>query len=170
MEEGKYIYNIEGYDQLSYTSIEQILRQYNQTIERTELKKDFRKKMFSIIVECLENIQKHAVFIGEFESAPPSYSFSIRANKNEYVITAGNIISNSNIGYLKRKLTLISQLNQSHLKELYKRTLKKTTISEKGGADLGLLDIAIKSNNNVNFFFDPINQELSHYKIQIKLV
>jgi hypothetical protein len=170
MEESENIYTIEGYDQLSYSSIEKILYQYNQSIDKVNLKKVFKKKLFTIVVECLENIQKHAVFIGKIEAVPPSYFFNITANQNEYLITAGNIINNSNISHLKRKLTLITQLNQSHLKELYKRTLKKTSISEKGGADLGLLDIAIKSNNKVNYSFDSINKELSLYKIQIKLI
>jgi len=165
----KSIFTIEGYDQLTYSSIEKILFLYNQAIEQFDLSKVFKKKLFTIVVECLENIQKHALFIGKFNSAPPSYSFEISADDKEYLITAVNIVSNSSIGFLKRKLTLISQLNNSHLKELYKRTLKKTSISEKGGADLGLIDIAIKSNNELTFFFKPINKELSLYTIQVKL-
>ncbi len=164
------IFSIKGSEQLSYSSIEKVLALYNQAIEKIDIKRVFKKKLFTIVVECLENIQKHAVFIGEFESAPSSYFFNISVQNNEYLVTAGNIINNSNISFLKRKLTLITQLNQSHLKELYKRTLKKTSISEKGGADLGLIDIAIKSNNKINYFFEPINKELTLYKIQIKLI
>jgi hypothetical protein len=169
MGESKCIFKIEGFDQLTYASIEKILYKYNQAIEETEVNKVFKKKLFSIVVECLENIQKHAYYIGEFKLGPHSYSFNISANQVEYTITAMNIVSNSSISSLKRKLTLISQLNPSHLKELYKRTLKKTPISDKGGADLGLIDIAIKSNNKVSFSFSPINKELSLYKIQIRL-
>ena len=128
-----------------------------------------KKKIFTIIVECLENIQKHAVFVEKTDAIPTSYSFNIASNKEEYIVTSANLINNSNINSLKRKITLIKQLNYSHLKELYKRTLKKTSISDKGGASLGILDIAIISNNKINYSFTPVTDELSIYKIQVIL-
>lgn len=169
MEENNYIFKKEGFEQLTYASIENILFNCSLSLEKEAIPKILKKKIFTIVVECLENIQKHAVFIDKTDTIPYIYSFKIISTKNEYIILSSNLIHNTHISSLKRKVTLINQLNYSHLKELYKRTLKKTSISDKGGANLGILDIAIISNNKIDFSFIPIDDELSIYKIQIKL-
>jgi hypothetical protein len=113
-----------------------------------------------------------------------------------FVITSGNPIRNNDVEFLKKRIEHINGLSLSGLQRIHKfiidkglenkkevvrkgfldnlfNKLKKVNIdnywaSEKGGAGLGLIDIAQKSHSKLDVSFTPIDDEISYYQLQVK--
>src|SRR3972149_72887 len=119
-----------------------------------------QKKVFHVMVECLQNISKHAE---NFE--PDEYLFAGRGifmvskGNDEYNVTTGNVVDNSRIEELTEMLNNINNLDRDGLKELYKNQMKEGRLSEKGGAGLGFIDIARKTGKKLDFHFLPVDNE-----------
>ncbi len=129
-------------------------------------KKGCVKRMFSILVEGLQNIRLH----GERDSKGHQTSFfKIGQNDEFYHIAIGNLIFNKNVDIIKRRILEVNEVDQADIKKLYMEVLTNGIISSKGGAGLGFITMAMKSKNNIDFYFDEINDELSCFTLIIKL-
>lgn len=123
-----------------------------------------QKKVFHVMVECLQNISKHADDFGANE-----YLFSGRGiflvakGKDDYSVTTGNAVENTKIADLKKLLEQVNKLDKEELTELYKRQIKEGRLSDKGGAGLGFIDIKRKTGRNLDYHFLPINDEASFF-------
>jgi len=123
-----------------------------------------QKKVFHVMVECLQNISKHADDFGTNE-----YMFSGRGiflvakGKNDYTVTTGNAVENTKIEDLKSLLEQVNSLEKEELTELYKKQIKEGRLSDKGGAGLGFIDIKRKTGKNLDYHFLPINDEASFF-------
>lgn len=127
-----------------------------------------KKKVYFIMLESLQNITRHQD-IKTQESTDNSSFFVIQRLENDYYITSGNIIENKNIDSLKSKLSKVNSLDKESLKEYYKETLTQGELSTKGGAGLGLIEMARKSGNKLSYDFKEINNEISNFYFQIKV-
>jgi hypothetical protein len=123
-----------------------------------------QKKVFHVMVECLQNISKHADDFGTNE-----YIFSGRGiflvakGKDDYTVTTGNAVENSKIQELKKLLEQVNSLDKEELTELYKKQIREGRLSEKGGAGLGFIDIKRKTGKNLDYHFLPINDDASFF-------
>ncbi len=123
-----------------------------------------QKKVFHVMVECLQNISKHADSFGsdDFLFAGRGI-FMVSKGTKDYHVTTGNVIENDKIEELTKMLDHINSLEKEGLKELYKSQMKEGRLSEKGGAGLGFIDIARKTGKKLDFHFLPIDEESSFF-------
>ncbi len=124
-----------------------------------------QKKVFHVMVECLQNISKHA----EDFSSNENYTFAGRGiflvskGDNEYHVTTGNVVENVKIDGLNSMLEHINSLDKDQLKELYKKQIKEGQLSDKGGAGLGFIDIKKKTGKKLTYHFLPIDDRTSFF-------
>ncbi len=123
-----------------------------------------QKKVFHVMVECLQNISKHADSFGsdDFLFAGRGI-FMVSKGDVEYHVTTGNVIENTKIEELSRILDHINLLDKEGLKQLYKTQMREGRLSEKGGAGLGFIDIARKTGRKLDFHFLSIDEENSFF-------
>jgi hypothetical protein len=123
-----------------------------------------QRKVFHVMVECLQNISKHA---DTFTNNDFTYSgrgiFMVSKGKDEYNVTTGNVIDNDKTEDLKNLLEQINSLDKDGLKELYKTQMKEGRLSEKGGAGLGFIDIARKTGQKLIYHFLPVSDNSSFF-------
>jgi len=122
-----------------------------------------KKRVFTILVEGLQNVTRHQEIEGDDVSANQSGIFIIQNHGDKYYITTGNPILKSNIPKLIRQLEKINGLDPDQLKIFYKEVLNDNIISNKGGAGLGLIEMARKSGNKLDFDFSDINDRYSYF-------
>jgi hypothetical protein len=122
-----------------------------------------QKKVFHVMVECLQNISKHADPIGENASGVGRGIFIVSKFQDEYTVTTGNIISQSKVPDLTEMLENINNLDKEGLKLLYKQQIRDGRLSEKGGAGLGFIDIARKTGKALEYHFLKVNDEYSFF-------
>jgi hypothetical protein len=123
-----------------------------------------QRKVFHVMVECLQNISKHA---DDFAANDFLYAgrgiFMVSKGETEYTVTTGNALDNSRIEELKTMLEKINSLDKEELNELYKKQIKEGRLSEKGGAGLGFIDIKRKTGKSLEYHFLPISEGISFF-------
>jgi hypothetical protein len=123
-----------------------------------------QKKVFHVMVECLQNISKHAE---EFSSSDFLFAgrgiFLVSKSEDEYHVTTGNAVENIKIPELTKMLESINRLDKDELTELYKKQMRDGRLSDKGGAGLGFIDIKRKTGKNLDYHFLPIDDEASFF-------
>jgi hypothetical protein len=123
-----------------------------------------QRKVFHVMVECLQNISKHADDFG-----PEDYLFAGRGifmvskRETEYTVTTGNAIDNKRIEETQKMLDHINSLDKEELNELYKKQMKEGRLSDKGGAGLGFIDIVRKTGRKLDYHFLPITEQTSFF-------
>ncbi len=147
----------------------QITKAFTSLTESNMAKQDenniVQKKVFHVMVECLQNISKHAEDFGTNHN----YTFAGRGiflvskGDNEYHVTTGNVVENEKIEGLENMLEHINSLDKDQLRELYKKQMKEGQLSDKGGAGLGFIDIKKKTGKNLTYHFLPINDQTSFF-------
>ena len=123
-----------------------------------------KKRVFSIMVECLQNITRHQFIDGrENVSADQSGMFVICNKDKSYQMTSGNVVNNEAIPHLTELLEKVNCLDKDALKLYYKQVLEDGSISSKGGAGLGLIEMARKSGNKLFYSFEKIDDAISYF-------
>jgi hypothetical protein len=60
-------------------------------------------------------------------------------------------------------------MSKDELKEYYKEILNNDEFSDKGGGGLGMIDIARKSGQKLNFNFIEVDNQYSFFSLSIKI-
>jgi hypothetical protein len=82
---------------------------------------------------------------------------------------SGNPVQKKNVEKLSKTLEHINNLDKDGLKEMYKEIIKNTTISEKGGAGLGFVDMARKSGSKLEFEFPEMNSDYCFFCLKVNV-
>jgi hypothetical protein len=146
-----------------------VLSMAERNLEYMEEESNTKKKVFNVMVECLQNICKHTDKVAEDNKLWNSAVFMIAKDEEYYSIVSGNAIENAFIPSLEEKLNQINSLDKEGLKVLYKDMLMNSQLSEKGGAGLGFVDIARKSGQKLDYSFEPINEHSSFFCFRTKI-
>lgn len=131
-----------------------------------------KKRIFTILVEGLQNVTRHQEIDGQESATDPNQAgiFIIQNQNGKYYITTGNPILKANIPTLIKQLEKINSLDPESLKLFYKEVLNNDKISNKGGAGLGLIEMARKSGNKLDFDFSDINDNYSYFYMGTKVL
>lgn len=150
----------------------------NETISKLEteieaniLDKNFPKqvvkKVFFICVESLQNQLIH----GHKDDKGSQHNFFLLAYSDKSVnISSANLISNSSVEKIKGQIEKINLFEDpAALKAYYLEHLENNELSDKGGAGLGFITIAMKSGNKITPQFETINDKYSLFLLEIKI-
>ncbi len=123
-----------------------------------------QKKVFHVMVECLQNISKHADSpVSEDFMYAGRGIFMVSRGEDCYHVISGNLVEAPKVDKLREQLDLINSLDREALKELHKTQIKEGRLSDKGGAGLGFIDIARKTGNPLEYHFMPIDQDTQFF-------
>lgn len=152
------------------TSVLQIMESKLDHVEKSPKTK---KKVYNVLVECLQNLYHHNEEISELEGLDLLFSKSallmISKNSDHYEVKTGNYIAKDKSKELKRKLDDINALDKDGLRELYKSILNDGEMSDKGTAGLGMIDIARKSGNKLEYELMPVDNEYDFFCLNVKI-
>ncbi|MCB0489012.1 MAG: SiaB family protein kinase [Cyclobacteriaceae bacterium] len=147
-----------------------ILTMAERNLESSGEESTIKKRIFNVMVEALQNIVKHSDETecperGRHHSA----IFLIGNEQSRYSIMSGNPIRKENMPGLKASLEKINSLDKEGLKELYKEIIKSTTLSDKGGAGLGFVDMARKSGEKLEWSFVDVDAESAFFCLKVNI-
>jgi len=157
---------VSHFGEFSQDLVNSISNGVEETMIEAGDKKGTVKRMFSILVEGLQNIRLH----GEKDGDGNQASFLIIAqDESEYLVTLANLVFNSNRETILERLEEINSYDEKEVKALYMEVLTNGIISNKGGAGLGFITMAMKSKNKLNFSVQEIDDSLSCFSLEIKI-
>ncbi|MDA3953247.1 MAG: SiaB family protein kinase [Bacteroidales bacterium] len=161
------LYNGDFSDEITNKLIE--LSEYNITNNIETLSK-MKKKASFLMAECFQNIVRHGESIDGKANASANEGFFLTKNwQDTYYITSGNLIENNKIEDLERQLKKVNSLDRDELKILYRKVLENDMISDKGGAGLGLIEMARKSGQKLEYVFNDYDDKFALFYNQIVL-
>jgi hypothetical protein len=146
-----------------------ILAMAERNIDSSGEESNIKRKVFNVMVESLQNIVKHSDELVDGQTRSHAAIFLIGREANKYTIMSGNPIRKANIPNLQASLDKINALDKEGLKELYKEIIKNTTISEKGGAGLGFVDMARKSGGKLEFEFPEMSADYCFFSLKVNV-
>lgn len=154
----------------NHSIVNALLTNAKSQMEGLGLELAIRKKLYNIMVECLENINRYAGE-GRFENETlRSFPlFLLGMSENGYYITVGNLIKDEDKEDLKLKLDDVNKLNREELKEKYRDAIMTSEVTEGSGAGLGIIDMAIKSENRLEYTFNDVKDDISFFILEIKV-
>jgi hypothetical protein len=157
---------ISHFGELSQDMVNQASSEIEERLFSSEIKKPIVKKVFSIMVEGLQNIRLH----GEKDANgnQPSF-FIIKESEDNFKIFLGNLVFNANIDKIKARINQVNSLDKTEIKALYLDVLTNGIISNKGGAGLGFITMSMKSMNPIVGHFEKIDGEISNYDLEITI-
>lgn len=151
--------------QLSYEEIGFLLNRMSAYIDKQGMNITVKKKIYAAMVESLENIYKHQDIIQTDPEHLPRFSLFIE--DQTISLFASNSLRVEKISPLMQKLDKVNALDRHGLKDLYKFTILSGNVSPKGGAGLGIINIAKVSENKLNYTFEKINDNFSYFTINV---
>ncbi len=134
---------------------EALLLLLEKEMEQSEFGFSGRKRLFMFVLESLQNVSRHSNRTEHDVMSLVVYS----KNDKGYTVTTANVISASDEPILRDQLNLLNSLDPEQIRELYRSRLSNTTFSSKGGAGLGLIEMAKKTGNKLDFDFFPIDSD-----------
>lgn len=129
-----------------------------------------RKKVYNVLVESLQNLFHHVDRVPQDFEDQDSDKFGLITVKKSgaaYRIITGNFVHSDNVEKLEEKIKRINRSSHEEIKELYKFILNHQRISAKGGGGLGLVDIARKTGNKLDYTFIPYDNSYSFFFLNI---
>ena len=130
------------------------------------VKKGIIKRIFSLIIEALQNIRLHGAFGNEGEQA--SFYF-IAKNEDIFRIITANIIHKDVIEKVQTRIEKINSLDRVGLKTFYMDTLTDGHRSSKGGAGLGFITVAMKAKSKLDYSFEKLDDDYSKFEMSCDL-
>jgi hypothetical protein len=135
-----------------------------------EQQSKLKKKVYHILVEVIQNVHHH-YDLDDHEAADDGGAiiFILARAERGYIICTGNYVPTSNVSTLKKYLETINTLSADELKEHYRKQLDQGTFSDKGGAGLGILDIARRSGERLDYEFKDMRNGNSFFSLKVKV-
>jgi hypothetical protein len=128
-----------------------------------------RKKVYNVLVESLQNLYHHVDKVpDDYEEQAEKFGLLVvRKVAEGYRLVTGNFVQGENMEKLEEKIKRINRSSHEEIKELYKFILNHQRISAKGGGGLGLVDIARKTGNKLDYAFVSYNDNYSFFYLDI---
>lgn len=158
--------------EVSFDLVKSVLDIIEGRLERIEENAKTKKKVFNVLVECLQNLVHH------IESTEAELTgidqgrtalLMIWVDPSAYHVATGNYILKENVDKLDDWLKEINSNSREELRGLYKQVLNNGMFSQKGGGGLGFIDIARKSGQKLDYVFQDVDESYSFFSFEINI-
>jgi hypothetical protein len=153
MDENQLMLSYRG--EMSQEIVMALLNMTENKLNQTSYDVSIKSRVFAVMVECLQNITQHS----DKSMFSRSNMFMIGHTDQGYMIYSGNVIRPEKVEELRSKITKINTMTEEELKEFYKYWIKNESLSGKSGFGLGLIHIARKTGNPLDFDFEQIDND-----------
>lgn len=139
-------------------------------LENSDIHNSIKKKLYNVLVESLQNLYHHVdtPLNGENSDLKSNYGiFILNQLADGFRISTGNFVAHDKAPAIKEKIDKINSLSSEELKDFYKFVLNNQKFSEKGGGGLGLIDMARKTGNKLEYNFFEYNQQFDFFNLTV---
>jgi len=138
-----------------------------EELDKKSEDKKTRRRIYHAMVETMQNIQRHSEKYSEDVYSNGLFMIG-QKNKIYYIITL-NKVKVENEKRIADAIQEVNNATKEELNDMYKKQLKEGKINKNGGAGLGLIDIARKTENKLDYMFIPINFDEKYFVLKAEL-
>lgn len=154
------------FGQFSQDLVNSLSEGLEEIMHTNNVKKTIIKRMFSIMIEGLQNIRIH----GAKDKKDRQLGHVIVADyRNKYTISFGNLSTKEKQKFVKDHLDSLNKMDVKEVKEYYMKVLGDGVISEKGGAGLGFITMCLKSKSKLTYEFYELENDQTYFEVSMTL-
>ena len=137
-------------------------------LARAEDTRKMKTRIYYIMGEGLQNITRHQADSSDSDIKTEAV-IVIHKKSSKYIIATGNLMLKAEEEALRCKLEKINHMNSEDLKEFSKEIRNNMEINSRGGASLGLIEMAKRSGNKLDYIIKPVNDEFSYFYLTTEI-
>jgi hypothetical protein len=126
------------------------------------------RRVYHVMVEILQNMQKHSDEVTG-ERIAGNGLFIIGKREEKYYVITSNKVRHEKVDALGESIDWINSSSKEELTQAYRKQIKEGMINDKGGAGLGLIDIARKNGQKYEYMFFELDEEYSLFVMQTEI-
>lgn len=134
-------------------------------MSRNEIIHSKKKKLFSILIELIKNIEHYSA---EKENNVGIGLVNLYFTSQFLVCSAGNKITKEQAIQLQKRIKFINNLNRKELRD-YRRQFINKPFGENEGANIGLINVRLISDNLLDFDIKAINNKFFYLTLTSKI-
>lgn len=132
------------------------------------------KKVFSVFIEMAQNIALYSSERVHLSDNPSDYGVGagiivVTEANRLFTVTSGNLVEQKVIQKITEHCSQINGMDRDELKQFYKKQIKSTREKGKKGAGVGLIDIARRSGNPIQYKVTPVDNMNSFLVLSVKI-
>ena len=155
---------------ISFETMEVLLARLRSAREFKAMKKPARKRLYSTFVESIDNMFKYAAGnTSDNTIAKGDPMITVKKIGDRFAVISGNLVMNDDVEDLRFKLDRVNQLDNEALKSLYEDIINQEADAEDKGAGLGLITMAMRTNENIRYEFDPAGPSHVYFTMHITI-
>lgn len=129
-------------------------------------RKQMVKRIFSILIEGLQNIRVHGSIDDEGKH---NGAFFLAKKHDQYLIFFGSLIPAPVKFILDERISRLNRMDDEQLKEHYMSILTNGIVSATGNAGLGFITMRMKSKSLIKMNFYPVSDDFAYFTTEIVL-
>lgn len=122
-----------------------------------------------LIAECFQNVVRHKLEVKNSTGVPDKF-FQVNIYADMVCLSSANTVDMKTKHHISNKINQLNALTEEELKELHQTLLKSSDFTEKGGAGLGLIEMARKSRHPLRYYFVDINEHESQFFLSLEVI
>lgn len=157
--------------QLDYDVIGDLIHNLKLKMKSRSVRFGLYKRILTLMIELLENIIRYDenIIDNDFilQNYPPE--FQIFFEKGYYIIESANAILKKDADPLTSKIESLNKLDKKGIKTLYKETITNGKFSAKGGAGLGMIEMAKIADREFEYSFSEVDTEYAYFLLRLAI-
>src|SRR5690606_17012034 len=130
----------------------------------------FSKKLGFVLVEAYQNVIRHRSELkGGLHDGKGRSLFMVLSDGKNFDVATMNPMATEESRELRTLLERIGGTDLKQLKEMFLRGLQGNNPSQKGGAGLGLIEMARRANDGLQFQLRPIDPAVTMFTMQLRI-
>ncbi len=154
---------------VSSEKITEFIDKSEAALDKLEVDKKIRKRILFVIIESLQNLYHHSYDKEVLGQESKFGVFLFLKKENMLSIVSGNFLDEQTVLFLKNRIRQLNALTIDEIKDLYKIILNETSLSEKGGGGLGMIDIIRKTKQPIEYDFFDVTKNIAFYEFVLNL-
>ena len=134
-------------------SVEKKMNEENENLKT-------QRVIFHVIIELLQNSSKYSD-----DEIKGKGIIIVGKAPEKYYVSSGNVVKNEKIASLTALIDSVNKMNVDEIQKLYETEISNRQYNDQGGAGLGLIDIARKSKQKLQYNFETLNNAISFFLV-----
>lgn len=154
----------------SHGIVEELGTAVKKYLESAEGKPSAMMDVFSVYIEAAQNVRNYSdrrLAAGADRQEMDANILVIARRGEHYEISAGNAMANADIPELTDRLQRLSGMDKAQMKAYYKEQLRKDRGPDASGAGLGLIEMARRASQPLQYAFTPIDAASSYFSLNV---
>lgn len=151
----------------THSIIEEIGNAIKRYLEAEQLTQGTVSDVFSVYIEQTQNVRNYLSKNVSSQNQHNTAILVIGKTNSHYTVSSGNSILKRDVPALVKRLEEINSVEKQNLKAFYKEALRKPRDPESEGAGLGLIIMARKAVNSLDYSFCPLDEEYDFFSLNV---